>query len=283
MHHWFTYPNIDPIAIHIGHFGIHWYGISYLIGFLCVYLWLTRRATLERLGLSREDVQDFIFYAVIGVLVGGRVLFVIADVLTPVAKGGHPLSFYLHDPINLIAVWQGGMAFHGGLIGVLVAMWLFVRKHPGLTFFRLGDDVVMMAPIGIALTRCVNFINDELWGRVCNPDHPWCMVPGDQLTWGPQYRYPSQLFEAVLDIATLPILLLVYRMRPADGVVGWLWILLYGVTRSVAEIWRAPGILIFGVITGGQLLALPMIVIGAAGIWYAASRGSRAGKAQTQA
>lgn len=271
MHHWFTYPNIDPIAIHIGRFGIHWYGISYLVGFLCVYFWMSRPAALRRLGLTREQVQDFIFYAVVGVLIGGRALFVIADMLTPVARGGHTAASYFAHPINFIAVWNGGMAFHGGLIGVIIAVWLFVRKHPGLTMTRLADEICVLVPIGITLTRIVNFINDELWGRVCVPDHPYCMIfPSDPTQ---QYRYPSQLFEAVLDLATLPILLLLYRMKPRDGVVFWTWFTLYGITRSIAEIWRSPGILVFGVITGGQLLALPMILIGAVGIWYSATRG----------
>jgi phosphatidylglycerol:prolipoprotein diacylglycerol transferase len=271
MHHWFTYPNIDPIAIHIGRFGIHWYGISYLVGFLCVYFWMSRPAALQRLGLTREQVQDFIFYAVVGVLVGGRALFVIADMLTPVSRGGHTASSYFAHPINFIAVWNGGMAFHGGLIGAIVATWFFVRKHPGLTMTRLADEICVLVPIGITLTRMVNFINDELWGRVCRPDHPFCLIfPADPTQ---QYRYPSQLFEGGLDLLTLPILLMLYRTRPRDGVVFWSWFTLYGITRSVAEIWRSPGILVFGVITGGQLLALPMILIGAVGIWYCATHG----------
>jgi phosphatidylglycerol:prolipoprotein diacylglycerol transferase len=266
MRHWFTYPNVDPIAIHIGRVGIHWYGISYLIGFLCVYLWLSRPAAQRRLGLTREQVQDFMFYAVIGVLIGGRTLFVIADILTY-----HNAAQYFSHPLNFIAVWNGGMAFHGGLIGVIVAIYFFVRKHPGLTMTRLGDEIVLLAPIGITLTRVVNFINDELWGRVCVPDHPYCMIfPSDPTQ---QYRYPSQLFEGVLDLATLPILLLLYRAKPRDGVVAWTWFVLYGITRSIAEIWREPGFLVFGVITGGQLLALPMIAIGAVGLWYVATRG----------
>ncbi len=275
MHQWFSYPNIDPIAVHIGRFGIHWYGISYLLAFLCVYLWMSRPAALRRLGLTREQVQDFIFYAVIGVLVGGRALFVIADMLTPVQNGGHTAAFYFQNPINLIAVWQGGMAFHGGLIGVIIAIYLFVRKHPGLTMTALADEIVVLVPIGIALTRIVNFINDELWGRVCVPTHPYCMVfPSAPLVNGVNFpRYPSQIFESLLDIATLPIVLLVYRTKPRNGVVVWTWFLLYGITRSIAEIWREPGILVFGVITGGQLLALPMIAIGAAGLWYCATRG----------
>ena len=216
MQHWFTYPtNIDPVAIHLGPLKIHWYGIAYLVGFICVYLWMARPAGRRRLGLTKEQIQDFLFYALIGVLVGGRAFFVINDIISK-----HDLSLYLSNPINFIAVWNGGMAFHGGLVGVIVAIALFLRKHPGLRFRVLSDEVVMMLPIGITLVRIVNFINDELWGHVCDPDRPWCMVPKDVVTWGTSYRHPAQFYEAVLDVLTLPVLLILYRLKPKDGVVG---------------------------------------------------------------
>jgi len=257
LQHWFRYPYIDPIAFHLGPIAIHWYGISYLVGFVCVYLWMNRPAGRRRLGLTSDQIQDFLMYALVGVLVGGRALFVIADILSK-----HNAPEYFGHPVNFIAVWNGGMAFHGGLIGVLIAVVLFLRKHPGLSYGVLGDEVVVLLPIGIALTRVVNFVNDELWGRVCNPDRPVCLIPGNTITWGPSYRYPSQLFEMLLDIATLPVLLVLYRMRLPNGVVAWSWFTMYGITRSIAEIWREPDIH-WGAITGGQMLALPMIVIGA--------------------
>ncbi len=268
MQHWFGYPtNVDPVAIHLGRFSIHWYGISYLIGFIAVGLWMARPDGRKRLGLTVDQIQDFLFYALIGVLVGGRTFFVINDIISK-----HDLSYYTSNPINFIAVWQGGMAFHGGVVGVIIAIVLFVRKHPGLTIGVLGDEVVVLLPVGIALTRIVNFINDELWGTVCNPDHPWCIqfptAPGP-----PAYRHPVQIYEAILDILTLPILLWLYSRKPNDGVVGWTWFTLYGITRSIAEIFRQADFTFMGV-TGGQLYALPMIVIGAIGIWYCASRGS---------
>jgi phosphatidylglycerol---prolipoprotein diacylglyceryl transferase len=271
--HWFNYPtNVDPIAIHLGFINIHWYGIAYLIGFVAVYLWMSRPEGRRRLGLTREQIQDFLFYALIGVLVGGRTFFVVNDIISK-----HDLSYYTSNPLNIVAVWQGGMAFHGGLVGVLIAIWLFVRKHPGLKYTVLGDEVVVFLPVGIALTRIVNFINDELWGDVCNPDRPWCMVPnrpGDAEIWGPLYRHPAQLYEGVLDIITLPILLYLYKRRPPDGVVGFSWILIYGITRSIAEIWRHADFHL-GPITGGQLYALPMIPIGIIGVWYCNRRGRR--------
>ena len=273
MQHWFNYPtNVDPIAIHLGPLKVHWYGIAYLAGFICVYLWMSRPEGRRRLGLTREQIQDFLFYALVGVLLGGRTFFVINDIISK-----HDLSFYTSNPLNIFAVWNGGMAFHGGMVGVLIAIWLFVRKHPALKYTVLGDEVVTLLPIGITLTRIVNFINDELWGDVCNPDRPWCMLPnrpGDAQVWGMAYRHPAQLYEAVLDILTLPIVLFVYKRRPPDGVVGWTWFTLYGITRSIAEIWRYADFHL-GPITGGQLYALPMIPIGIFGIVYCMRRGRR--------
>lgn len=269
MHHWFSYPNIDPVAFRIGPLAVHWYGLSYLVGFLCVGLWLARPEGRRRMGLSVEGVQDFLFYALVGVLIGGRCFFVLADIVTK-----HDAALYFGDPprswLNLIAVWNGGMGFFGGLIGVIVAMAIFVRRHPHVRFSVLADEVVVMLPIGLALTRLVNFINDELWGNVCVPDQPWCVkFPGAE-----GYRYPSQIFEAILDIAVLPIVYFVYRRRPPDGVVAWTWFTCYGVTRSLAEIWRQTDLSV-GPLTGGQLLALPMIAIGIALVVACLRRGRR--------
>ncbi len=269
MQHWFSYPtNVDPVAIHLGPISVHWYGIAYLAGFVAVYLWMSRPQGRLRLGLTREQIQDFLFYALLGVLIGGRTFFVFNDIISK-----HDLAQYLSNPINFIAVWQGGMAFHGGMVGVLIAIWLFVRKHPGLKYTVLGDEVVVLLPIGITLTRIVNFINDELWGDVCTPDRPWCL----QFPTAPDplaFRHPAQIYEAILDLLTLPVLLLLYRKKPADGVVGWTWFTIYGITRSIAEMWRYADFHL-GPITGGQLYALPMIVIGAIGITYCVRRGRR--------
>jgi phosphatidylglycerol:prolipoprotein diacylglycerol transferase len=254
VEHWFTYPNIDPVAFRLGPLAVHWYGLSYLAGFICVGLWMARPEGRRRLGLTADGVQDFLVYALVGVIVGGRTFFVLADIVTK-----HDAAQYLAHPLDAIAVWNGGMGFFGGLIGVLVAIALFVRKHPGLTFAVLGDEVVMLVPVGIALTRVVNFINDELWGNVCVPDAPWCI----KFPAAAGYRYPSQIFEGLLDIAVLPILFIVYRRRPPDGAVAWTWFTLYGVTRFLAEFWRQTDLAV-GPLTGGQLLALPMIAIGAA-------------------
>jgi phosphatidylglycerol:prolipoprotein diacylglycerol transferase len=263
--HWFNYPNIDPIAFHIGPIGVHWYGLSYLLGFICVYLWMSRPAGRRRLGLTSDQIQDFLVYALIGVLIGGRVLFVIADIITQ-----HNFDQYLAHPINFIAVWQGGMAFHGALVGVIIAIILFLRKHRGLDFNVLADEVVVLLPIGIACTRVVNFINNELQGKLCNPDAPYCV----QFPGLPGYRYPSQIFEGILDIIVLPVLLVLYRKRPFDGVVAWTWFLYYGITRSIAEIWREPGFVVGG-LSGGQLVAIPQIFIGIALLVWSIRRARR--------
>jgi phosphatidylglycerol:prolipoprotein diacylglycerol transferase len=252
VQHWFRYPNIDPVAIHLGPIAIHWYGLSYLAGFVLVFLWLNRPAGRRRLGLTTEEIQDFLVYALVGVLVGGRLFFVFADIVTK-----HTGSEYLSNPINVIAVWNGGMGFFGGLIGVILAIWLFHRKHPNPKFYVLADEVVMMLPIALMLTRLVNFINDELPGTICNPDQPWCIKFPNY--YG--YRYPSQIFEAILDVLVLPVLLYVYRRRPPDGVVAWTWFTCYGITRTVAETWREADMTV-GPLTAGQLISIPMIILG---------------------
>ena len=267
--HWFTYPNIDPVAVRLGPLAVHWYGLSYLVGFLAVGAWMARPAGRARLGLSVDGVQDFLVYALGGVLIGGRAFFVLADVVTK-----HDAALYFGDMprslINVVAVWNGGMGFFGGMLGVIVAIAIFIRKHPGLTFSVLADEVVVLLPVGLALTRVVNFINDELVGNLCVPDHPWCM----KFPSADGFRYPSQIFESALDLAVLPIVLLVYRRRPPDGVVAWTWFALYGVTRSLAEIWRQTDLAV-GPFTGGQLLALPMIAIGIGLAVYFARRNRR--------
>jgi phosphatidylglycerol---prolipoprotein diacylglyceryl transferase len=149
-----------------------------------------------------------------------------------------------------------------------VAIMLFLRKHRGLTFNVLADEVVVLLPIGIATTRIVNFINDELWGKICDPDYPWCI----QFPAVDGYRHPSQLYEGVLDILAVPLLLILARRRPADGVVAWVWFTYYGLTRTIAEIWREPGFVVVG-LSGGQLVALPMVFIGIVFGWLAVRAG----------
>jgi phosphatidylglycerol:prolipoprotein diacylglycerol transferase len=263
--HWFEYPGQHSIAFQLGPVAVHWYGLSYLLGFICVFLWMNRPAGRRRLGLNSDQIQDFLVYALVGVLVGGRIGFVIADVLTQ-----NNLGDYLGHPLKFIAVWEGGMAFHGALIGVVLAIVFFLRKHKGLDFNVLADEIVVLLPIGIACTRVVNFFNNELQGKVCVPDQPYCVLfPGHD-----GYRYPSQLFEGILDIIVLPVLLLLYRRRPYDGVVAWTWFTYYGVSRTIAELWREPGFVVFG-LSNGQLLTIPQILIGVALLVWSIRRAKR--------
>jgi hypothetical protein len=141
--HWFEYPGQHSIAFQLGPVAVHWYGLSYLLGFICVFLWMNRPAGRRRLGLNSDQIQDFLVYALVGVLVGGRIGFVIADVLTQ-----NNLGDYLGHPLKFIAVWEGGMAFHGALIGVVLAIVFFLRKHKGLDFNVLADEIVVLLPIG---------------------------------------------------------------------------------------------------------------------------------------
>lgn len=260
--HWFSYPNINPVAFHIGRLAIRWYGLSYLFGAILVYLQLQSRRSRERTGLTIDQAQELVVYAMIGVILGGRLLFLIADMLTPESAGGHPLSYYAANPIEIIAIWHGGMAFHGGFVGALVGIWLFVRKaHVG--FYRVTDEIALWMPVAIASTRVVNFINDELPGRIT--DSPIGILfpafPG-------AYRYPSQLFEAAgMLIVVLPALWLLHGSgKRRDGLIFWAFIAGYGLVRTIVEFYREPGIVVLG-LTAAQYLTLAMLVIGVVMMW----------------
>ena len=261
--HWFTYPNVDPVALHIYKgIGIRWYGLTYLIGALVVYLQLQSRRSRARTGLSIEQAQEFVVYALLGVLVGGRLFFLIADMLTPQLRGGHTFSYYLHNPIEIIAVWHGGMAFHGGLVGALVGMWLFVRRTR-MAFYSVVDETALWMPLAIALTRAANFINGELPGRLT--DSPI----GFQFPNFPGYRYPSQLFEAIgMLVLVLPLLWILHGLRGRQpGLIFWAFFAGYGAVRTAVEFYREPGIVLLG-LTGAQYLTIIMFVLGIVMMWH---------------
>lgn len=241
--------------------GIRWYGLTYLIGALLVYLQLQSRRSRARTHLTIDQAQEFVVYALLGVFVGGRLLFLIADMLTPETRGGHPFSYYVHNPIEIIAVWHGGMAFHGGLIGAIAGMWLFVRRAR-LPFYPIIDETALWMPLAIALTRAANFINGELPGRLT--DSP----VGFLFPNFPGYRYPSQLFEAVgMLLVVLPLLWLLHgRPQRRPGLIFWAFFAGYGVVRTVVEFYREPGIVLFG-LTGAQYLTIAMFVLGIVMIW----------------
>jgi len=259
-----TYPQIDPVAISIGPLDIHWYGLMYLFGF--AFVWLLGRYRVGRSGWEAEQLDDLLFYGALGVILGGRLGYVLF----------YDLPANLDNPLNLLKIWQGGMSFHGGLIGVLVAFWYFGRKT-GKAFFEISDFIAPMVPIGLMLGRIGNFINGELWGRVS--DVQWAMVfPGA----GPLPRHPSQLYQAALEGLLLFVILWLFSMkaRPRAAVSG-LFLLGYGMFRFVVEFVRIPdpqyGYLAFGWLTMGQVLCLPMILGGIIMIRWAYRR--EAGKA----
>ena len=251
--HWFTYPNFDPVAIHLGPISIRWYGLTYLFGALMVYLQLQSARSRARTGMTVDQAQEFVVYAMIGVIVGGRVLYLIADMLTP---GGHAASYYFQHPLELIAIWEGGMAFHGGLIGAVVGSWFFLRRNK-ISFNRLADETSLWIPLAIALTRIANFINGELPGRIT--DSPI----GVQFPSAAGYRYPSVLFEAAgMLVIVLPLLWLLHRWRGrGDGVIWWAFIAGYGLVRTIVEFYREPGIVWFG-LTAAQWLTIAMFILG---------------------
>ena len=251
--HWFTYPTFNPVAIPLGPISIRWYGLTYLFGALLVYLQLQSARSRARTHMTVDQAQEFVVYAMIGVIVGGRLLFLIADVLTP---GGNPISFYLQHPLEIIAIWHGGMAFHGGLIGAVVGTWLFLRRN-AISFYRLADEASVWMPFAIAMTRVANFINGELPGRIT--DSPL----GMQFPNTVGYRYPSVLFEAFgMLVLVLPLVWLLHGWKGRrDGIVWWAFIAGYGLVRTIVEFYREPGIVWFG-LTAAQYLTIAMFILG---------------------
>jgi phosphatidylglycerol:prolipoprotein diacylglycerol transferase len=245
-----TYPQIDPIAISIGPLAIHWYGLMYLFGF--AFVWLLGRYRAPRFNWQTSELEDLLFYGAIGVILGGRLGYALF----------YDLPTIIAHPLNLVKIWQGGMSFHGGLIGVLIAFWYFGRKT-GKSFFEISDFIAPLVPIGLMLGRIGNFINGELWGKVS--DVPWAMVfPSG----GPLPRHPSQLYQAALEGLLLFIILWLYSAKPRPrAAVSGLFLLGYGAFRFIVEFVRVPdpqyGYLAFGWLTMGQILCLPMIIGGA--------------------
>lgn len=243
------YPTIDPVALSLGPLQIHWYGLMYLFGF--VGAWWLGRARALIYGWTAEEVEDLLFYGAIGVIVGGRVGYALF----------YDFPAVVDNPLTLFKVWQGGMSFHGGLLGVLTAFAFFSRKA-GKSYFTISDFIAPMVPIGLFFGRIGNFINGELWGKVS--DVPWAMVFP---TGGPLARHPSQLYQAALEGLLLYIILWWYSAKPKPiGAVSGLFLLGYGIFRFLVEFVRIPdpqyGYLLFDWVTMGQILSLPMIVMG---------------------
>ena len=255
------YPNIDPVALQLGPLAIRWYGLMYIIGFAIAWALARYRARRPGSGWTPEQVDDLIFYCALGVIVGAR----IGSILF------YNFDGWLRDPLVLFRIWEGGMSFHGGLIGVVLALWLYGRKL-GKSFFAMGDFVAPLAPLGLAFGRIGNFINGELWGKTT--DVPWGFVV-DGTT-----RHASQLYQAGLEGVTLFVILWLYSARrPPEKAVSGMFLLGYGVFRFAIEFVRLPdahiGYLAWGWLTMGQLLTLPLIVFGVILLWLAYRRAPR--------
>ncbi|GAA0821803.1 prolipoprotein diacylglyceryl transferase [Colwellia sp. D2M02] len=251
------FPVIDPIIFSIGPVALRWYGTMYLIGFIAA-MFMANKAADNSKGLwTREQVGDLLFYGFLGVILGGRVGYVLF----------YQFDYLIADPLYLLKIWEGGMSFHGGLLGVILAIFIFAKKT-NKSFLAVGDFVAPLVPIGLGMGRLGNFINAELWGR--QTDVPWAMVfPTDPLGLP---RHPSQLYEFFLEGVVLFIILYVISRKPRSlGLASGTFLIGYGVFRSIVEFFREPDAhlgLYFSFISKGQILSIPMILIGLFIIYY---------------
>lgn len=247
-----SYPNIDPVALTLGPLKIHWYGISYVIGIMSAWYLLRQRVAGVQM-YSRQQVDDIVFYFILGVIIGGRLGSVVF----------YNLPYYLDHPIDIFKLNQGGMSFHGGLIGVLIMVGLLARKTAS-NFFQITDFIAPVVPIGLGCGRIGNFINGELWGKPS--DLPWAMIFPDSYA-GSIARHPSQLYEAMLEGVVLFTILWFYSSKPRPLMAtSGLFLIGYGIFRFSIEFVREPdrhiGYLANGWLTMGQVLCMPMIVVG---------------------
>ncbi|WP_274572442.1 prolipoprotein diacylglyceryl transferase [Neisseria leonii] len=273
------HPQFDPVALSLGPLAIRWYALSYLAGFALFILLGRRLIARGNSVFTREMLDDFLTWGILGVILGGRLGFVLF----------YQPAYYLANPLDIVKVWEGGMSFHGGFLGVLAAAWLFARKH-GLRFLQVSDFIAPLVPLGLACGRLGNFINGELWGRLTDPAKFWAMgFPQAQqadaalaaanpqaAAWLAQYgslpRHPSQLYQFALEGLLLFVLVWLFARKPRPtGQISALFLAGYGVFRFIAEYFRQPddylGLLTLG-LSMGQWLSLPMVVLGAVGLIY---------------
>jgi phosphatidylglycerol:prolipoprotein diacylglycerol transferase len=253
----FIYPHINPVAFSLGPIQVHWYGLMYLIGFVSAWLLAHWRMKHYKLNWTSDQISDLIFYAALGVIIGGRLGYMLF----------YSFPEFIHAPWSLFKIWEGGMSFHGGLLGVLVALWIFARKY-GKPFWEVGDFIAPLVPIGLGAGRIGNFINGELWGRVT--DMPWGMIYGHV---DDQPRHPSELYEFGLEGVGLFILVWWYARKPRPvGCISAVFLMGYAVCRLIAECFRQPdpqlGYIAFGWLTMGQILSIPMLLLGF-WLWWA--------------
>ncbi|WP_422365207.1 prolipoprotein diacylglyceryl transferase [Pelagibius sp.] len=251
------HPNFDQVAFSIWIFDIRWYALAYIAGLLLAWAYCRWMTKLPPHRLKPVDFDDFLLWATLGVVLGGRLGYVLF----------YKPGYYLQNPLEILVIWQGGMSFHGGMLGVLAAILLFTRSR-GVSYFTLSDIVGAATPIGLFLGRIANFINGELYGRAADASTvPWAMVFPHPAA-GPIARHPSQIYEALLEGLLLFIVLYIMVRRGAlqrTGLVSGVFMMGYAVTRSVAELYREPddflGFIVQG-ITMGQVLSFPMFLVG---------------------
>lgn len=245
------FPIIDPIIFSIGPIALRWYGLMYLIGFVFA-MFIANKAADKSNGLwTRDQVSDLLFYGFLGVILGGRIGYVLF----------YNFDYFLSDPLYLFKIWTGGMSFHGGLLGVITAILYFARKEKK-TFFEVGDFVAPLVPLGLGAGRIGNFINAELWGR--ETDVSWAMVfPTDSLGLA---RHPSQLYEFFLEgVVLFAIIYLITKKTKAAGVASGAFLAGYGLFRMFIEFFREPDAhlgFIFSFVSMGQILSMPMVIVG---------------------
>lgn len=248
-------PQLDPVLFHLGPLAVRWYGLMYLAGFIGAFFVIKRLSPRRQLSFTSDATSDLLFYLVLGVILGGRLGYILF----------YNFAYYSNHPLQILSVWQGGMSFHGGLIGVVVATLLYCRRH-AVAILPLADILSIAATIGLGLGRIGNFINGELWGRVTS--RPWGMIfPGA----GPLPRHPSQLYEALVEgpIIFLLLVYILYSRHVRHGAIFFSFLIFYGSGRFIIEFFREPdqqlGFL-WGGATMGQILCLVMIMTGGAGL-----------------
>ncbi|MGL5949609.1 MAG: prolipoprotein diacylglyceryl transferase [Aeromonas sp.] len=257
---YWVFSHIDPVAFHLGPLAVRWYGLMYLVGFAFA-MWLAgRRAAKPGSGWQQDEVSDLLFYGFMGVIIGGRVGYVLF----------YNFAQFLAEPLYLFKIWTGGMSFHGGLIGVISAMLFFAYKTQR-HFFTVADFIAPLVPFGLGVGRLGNFFNGELWGRVT--EVPWAIIFPDG---GPLPRHPSQLYQFALEGVVLFILLnWFWRKNPPRGAVSGLFLFGYGLFRFLVEFVRQPDGhlgLYFDLVSMGQILSTPMLLAGGALMWIAYQR-----------
>ncbi|HWF62745.1 MAG TPA: prolipoprotein diacylglyceryl transferase [Nitrospira sp.] len=245
------YPNIDPVLVALGPIQLRWYGLMYLIGLTTAYFLIQHNVARKGLAIRKDQTYDMVVYAAFGVFLGGRIGYTLF----------YNFSYYIQNPLKLLAVWEGGMSFHGGLLGTILALIWFSRRQE-IPAYTIADLAACVTPIGLGFGRIGNFINGELFGR--STDVAWCMVfPAG----GSACRHPSQLYEATLEGLVLFTALWWIDRRPTPpGTVFWSFITGYGISRLIVELFREPDLhlgFILGPITMGQILSLPMVLVGA--------------------